>query len=747
MKIIRKLLFLSFLILLLLSAIAFGYYFSVTKNTVLHPESLLFSEKSILVYDHTGEEIRGMHNSAIKQSTKIDDLPLHVKQAFINTEDRRFYKHDGFDYKRIAKACFNNLKAHSFKEGASTISQQLIKNTHLSQEKTLKRKLQERKLTKILEKNYTKDEILELYLNTIYFGHNCFGVTSASRFYFDKSPSELTLSEGAILAGLVKSPNHYSPFKNPEKCKNRRACVLSLMQKCDSISEEEKQAALTESLPRAHESSASRDYTHFVFEELSEISEKLSFKIGGKVQIYTYFSPALQTEVENAAQAYNESDKSIFVLDNHTLGFKASLSTVGNIKRLPGSLIKPLLVYAPAMDKDILSPATPILDEKVDYNGYSPENYGGKYHGYISARECVEQSLNIPAVKVLESLGVDKACEYMQKIALNIDKNDKSLALALGGMKNGFFLKDITSAYATFANQGEYENGAFISKILINGKNVYTRNRNKSIVYGKDTAYLINDVLQGVAKRGTAKKLRSLPYQIAAKTGTVGTENGNTDAYALSYTTKDTVSVWLGNANNEKIPTTGGGIPCNILLDINERIAMLYEKQSIKIEPFIKEQSVQLVKLDKTSYYDRHTLSLADPNAPVEYVISELFKKSQIPLAQNESFTKPNIPVPAVSVDDMGIKIVFPSTCPAYYSYKILRIDCKDNASKIIYEGKKIDCFLDKDFEKGKTYQYAVIPIFNGREGEKILLPNITTPSDEEIAKKDEILKKDWWDY
>lgn len=747
MKIIRRL-FLYFLLIISIGVIvALGYYFVVTKNTVLHPETLLFSEKSILLYDNEGEEIHGVHNHHIKQSTKINDLPLHVKQAFLNTEDRRFYQHHGFDYKRIAKACFNNAKSRSFKEGASTISQQLIKNTHLSQEKTLKRKLQERKLTKILEKNYTKDEILELYLNTIYFGHNCFGVTSASRFYFDKSPSELTLSEGAILAGLVKYPNHYSPFKNPDKCKKRRDCVLSLMQNCGSINEKQKQAALEESLPNPQKATTTHDYTHFVFEELSEISEKLGTKIGGKIQIYTYFHPTMQAQVESVAGNYNESDKSIFILDNDTLGFKACVSTVGNIKRLPGSLIKPLLVYAPAIEQDILSPATPILDEKVNYNGYSPENYGGNYYGYISTRECIEKSLNIPAVKVLDSLGIDKACAYLQKMRLPIEKSDYSLALSLGGMKNGFSLKDLTSAYATFVNQGAYENGAFIDKIVINGELAYNRKRNKVAVFGDDTAYLINDILQGVAKRGTAKKLRSLPYQIAAKTGTVGTDNGNTDAYALSYTTKDTISVWLGNINNQKISTTGGGIPCNLLLDINQQISQLYEKQSIKIDPFIKPKSVQQIKLDKSSYYDRHTMMLADANAPVEHVISELFKDSQIPLIQNDSFTNPSIISPTLSVDNKGVKICFSSLCPCYYSYKILRIDSDENKSKILYQGEKIDYFIDTDFEPAKTYQYIVIPIFNGREGEKILLPTVTISNSDENSKHDEILKKEWWDY
>ena len=650
MKILRKLFLASIFVFLIAMCAALGYYFAVTKNTTIHPETLLFTEKSILVYDNEGKEVHGMHSRSIKQSTKISDLPLYVKNAFIYTEDRRFYSHSGFDYKRIAKACLNNIKSHSFKEGASTISQQLIKNTHLSQEKTLKRKLQERKLTKILEERYTKDEILELYLNTIYFGHNCFGITSACQFYFNKSPNELTLSESAILAGLVKAPNFYSPFKNPEKCKQRRTCVLSLMQKNGSISEKEYVDASKESLPIPRETGSNYRYTHFVFEELSELAEKFHFKLGGKIEIYTYFSPDIQSETEKATKSHQNSDTSAFVLDNDTLGFKAAISTVGNIKRLPGSLIKPLLVYAPAIENDILSPATPILDKKVDYNGYAPDNYGGKYYGYISARECVEKSLNIPAVKVLDSLGVDKACTYMQKMQLGIDKSDHSLALALGGMKNGVTLKDITSAYATFANSGKYENGAFISKIRINEQTVYCRNRTKSTVFHEDTAYLINDILQGVAKRGTAKKLRSIPYQIAAKTGTVGTENGNTDAYALSYTTKDTVSVWMGNANNEKINTTGGGTPCNILFNINKEIARLYEAGSIKIEPFYKPQSIQSVKIDKANYYDRHTITLADPLAPIEYVITEVFKNSQVPLNQSSSFSRPTIDTPTLSL-------------------------------------------------------------------------------------------------
>lgn len=217
----------------------------------------------------------------------------------MDTEDKGFFKHNGFDIKRMAKAALKNMRARSFKEGASTISQQLIKNTHLSQEKTIKRKLKEIKLTRKLEKKYSKNEILEKYLNTIYFGHNCFGLESASEFYFGKQPQDLTLSDAAILAGLVKSPNNYSPFKHPENCIQRKKIVLSAMLAQGHITETEKMKALSEPLPEAPaESSLNKSYFARVFDELEELSEKYNFTLGGNIRIYTYLDPNLQNYLE-----------------------------------------------------------------------------------------------------------------------------------------------------------------------------------------------------------------------------------------------------------------------------------------------------------------------------------------------------------------------------------------------------------------------------------------------------------------
>lgn len=341
-----------------------AYYTIVTQDAVLDEKKLVISDDKIEIFDANGRAVKDAAAFSPKETFRLDSLSEKVKFAFVDTEDKRFYDHDGFDYKRIVKATWKNLKSRSFKEGASTISQQLIKNTHLSQEKTIKRKLKEFKLTRQLEKRYTKDEILEKYLNTIYFGHNCFGLSSAAEFYFGKEPSELRLAEAAVLAGLIKSPNNYSPFKHPENCLGRKKTVLSAMLAQGHITEEEKEDALSVPLPTAPSAGAlDKSYFDRVFDELEELSEEYDFVLGGNIRIYTYLDAGLQNYLESLSSA-SETDKIYTVLDNKTHGFKAYYSTVGEIKRLPGSLIKPLLVYAPALEEDMISPATPILDEK-----------------------------------------------------------------------------------------------------------------------------------------------------------------------------------------------------------------------------------------------------------------------------------------------------------------------------------------------------------------------------------------------
>lgn len=744
MKILRKIFILSTLAFLSVCLVAFGYYFAVTKGISLDEEKLVLNEKTLVLYDENGEALSGVNSLSVKQTVKVKNLHEYTLHAFIDTEDRRFYTHDGFDYLRIARALLNNLKAGGFSEGASTVSQQLVKNTHLSQEKTIKRKLREWKLTRQLEKKYTKKEILEKYLNSVYFGHSCFGIASASNFYFNKPAEDLTLGESAILAGLLKSPNNYSPFRNPENCKRRKTTVLNAMLRQKSIHEREKELALQEPLPVLSEKSKNADYFHFVFDELTTLSEEYGFTVGGKIEIGTYLNQELQRETEKVANGFSGCDKTILLLDNQTHGFKSAISTIGNACRLPGSLIKPLLVYAPAIEENLLSPATPILDEKVNYNGYSPENYDGKYHGYVSTRECVEKSLNIPAIKTLQALGIKKGAQYLEKLGLPVEKEDYSLALALGGMKKGFSLKDLVSAYSVFPCKGNYQKGSFISFVNINGLPVYKKQNKTKKVFSEESAYLLSDILKTTAQVGTAKKLRNTPFEVCAKTGTVGTNKGNTDAYALSYSAFDTACVWLGNADNSYIPYTGGGEPCNLLLEINKEIARHYEEREISIPKLEQPKNIVRIKLDKTSYYDTHTLSIADEIAPENAVFSELFKKSAIPLSKSDCFTNPTISTPQIMVIDDKVKISFDGRFPSFYDYEIIRSDYTTHTT--VYKGELSQFFIDENIKTGKSYQYSVIPSYQNRQGKPVFLPTVFIP--ERLSEEEKkIIKKDWWEY
>ncbi len=743
MRLIGKILKWLFLLFLALFLVGLGYYFAVTKDARLSSEKLALSASSVTLYDNDNARITASNTGVIGETVPYDSLPNHTLRAFVDTEDKRFFNHRGFDYKRIIKSAYNNLCARSFKQGASTISQQLIKNTHLSQEKTLKRKLTEWKLTKQLEKKYSKQEILEKYLNVIYFGHSCFGIRSAADFYFGKTPQELDIAESAILAGLVKSPNNYSPFKNPENCQKRKERVLSAMKENGSIDENEYLLAKKKALPISpNRTNGDNGYAQLVFDELSALAAKHSFTVGGRIEIYTFMDKNTQDVLSKIAQTHISSDKNFCVLDTKTHGFKGCVSSVGEIRRLPGSLLKPLLVYAPAVEENLLSPATPLLDERIDYGGYSPQNYDGKYHGYISAREALSKSLNVPAVKVLDSLGVEKAASYLNKMGLPVNKDDYSLALALGGMKNGYTLSSLVSGYATLACGGEFTECGFIKEIKIDGATVYKKSTEKTRVFSSETAYLTTNMLQTAVKTGTAKKLRSLPFEIAAKTGTVGTGKGNTDAYAIAYTPNEVVGVWLGNADNTIVEYTGGGLPAQYLLQIQEELTTKNTHESPSA--FVKPDGVESVQLDKIAYEATHTLSLADPISPADYRFNELFKKDNLPLTTADYFSFPKIKTPEIAFRNGQVIITFSEEFPPFYEYTIKRKSEKKEV--VLYQGARILSYVDDSVLEGERYVYTIIPKYKENVGKSVVLPTISTKKGEKpIIDDKKILEKNWW--
>ncbi len=723
---------------LIVVAAAFIAYTVITRNAKLDESRLTNYGQSITVCDTDGREITSASPSAKRKSVKLEDLNDYTIEAFIASEDRTFFRHNGLNYKRMAKAVLTNITSRSFKEGASTISQQLIKNTHLSGDKTINRKLKEIKLTRELEKKFSKQQILEMYLNTIYFGHNCYGLESAAEFYFDATADNLTLEQSATLAGLLTSPNNLSPFKNPEKCVAKRNLVLKCMADCGYISGQTYRTAATTPLG-AKESNSSDGidcYLNAVLDELEEL-EIDHYKLADGCKIITYLDAGLQKFIQSNEYA---EDAAVLITGNDG-GVKAWFSTAGNIRRQPGSTIKPLLVYAPAIEEKLICPATKILDEKVNFGGYSPENHDKKYHGYVTAEESLAKSYNIPAVKTLNALTIDKANSYAKRMGIELDEDEKYLSLALGGMKYGLTLGELCEKYRAFPCGGEYTPTKFIKCITLNnGKKIYSADQKKVKVFSEGTCSLINDMLIQTVQNGTAKKLKELPFDVAAKTGTCGTAEGNTDAYCITYTSRDCIGVWLGSSHNTPSAVTGGGDCARLSRSILEK---LYEEN--KPGRLDCSTGTISVDIDAEEYSLNNRIMLADDIAPKLAVKSIKVAQDAAPREKSHKFSSPTIKKPAISTKN---NTVFIELCQTkYYSYIIKR---RYNGLVVtVYDGEWTPEFTDEISEG--SYTYSVTPYFQSGTkkyyGQQIILPSVSASAEQHSPQGDvpEIAKGEWF--
>ena len=726
-----------FLSLIVVASALYFTYLIMTRDAKLDENKLISVDRNITLFDDDGKEIVNASLSGKRKSVEIESLQPHTVNAFIASEDRTFYKHRGLNYKRMLKALYKNVISGSFKEGASTISQQLIKNTHLTGDKTISRKLNEIRLTKALEKRYEKDEILEMYLNTIYFGHNCYGLESASEFYFDKAADKLDLQESAVLVGLLISPNNYSPFKNEEKCISRRNTVLKSMKTCGYINESEYKAA-TESPLNAKKSGGiekNSDYVNAVLDELEEIDIDF-YKITDGCKIMTYMQPNLQRYIEKLDYP---CDNAVLVTSTAG-GVNAYKSTVGAIRRQPGSTVKPLMVYGPAIEEKQLSPFTKILDEQIDYGGYSPENFDKKYHGYVSVADSLKYSYNVPAVKTLNSLTVDKSEKYINAMRLPLDSDDKNLSLALGGMKYGLTLKELCDGYSVFANGGQFAPSRFIKRIIDRrGKVLYENTPAYSRVFTDGTCSLMNEMLIDTSKSGTAKKLKDFSFDVATKTGTCGNDEGNTDAYSISYTSQNIIGVWLGDKDNTHLDIYGGVDCCEISKQI---LFELYSSQTpAELE---KSAGTQTVEIDLEEYYLNNRVMLTDALSPMLNNFKVKVLAGNIPKETSTRFSTPNIQKPAINVKNDTVNIELCQT--KYYAYLIYRN--KNGKNELIYDGEWKNSITDKPGLG--VYIYTVTPYyFDGKDkhfGSEITLPavNVASGNSNIQDKVPDIAKKDW---
>ncbi len=606
MKKIFKIIACAILCNVILFCTLFIYAAYITADATFDASKLTQNSETTVFFDCNGSKI-GQTETQTPVYVPIQELPSHVKNAFVAIEDKRFYSHRGIDFKRILSAAKNDIISGNFDEGASTISQQLIKNTHLSPEKTITRKLKEIKLTLILEKNYTKDEILEMYLNTIYFGEGAYGIQNASVKFFGKDASALEPHESALLAAVIKAPAYYSPYSHPENALKRRNVVLKCMIEQGYVPPSNREAYTNKPLELSPqcETGETSQYVMQAKKEADQIISSLPLGFYEKFNVYTYLNPEINRAVyEEMSTQDLPCDYSSVLTDNSTHGVCAFVSSVEPAKRCPASTVKPWLVYAPAIDTKEITIATKILDEKTDFNGFKPNNHNGVYNGYISAKEALYKSLNVPAVKIANGIGIPVLTSYAEKMNLHLNGG---LGMALGGIDEGMTLKEICDRYSVFTSGGNFEESKFIYKITTkDGKTVYQHSPEKTKVFDEGTVYVINDALSACAQMGTAKKLKSCNLPLCAKTGTNGREKGNMDAYCISYSPEFTLGTWLGRYDNSLMPNSisGGTYPTIMAGEIWQVLS-----NHKKITAFQPPEGIAEIRLDKKDYEDNYRLT------------------------------------------------------------------------------------------------------------------------------------------
>ena len=541
----------------------------------------------------------------------LDALHDYTYMAFVAVEDKRFFDHSGIDYKRVAGAFIHNIKSGSYKEGASTISQQLIKNTHLDNNKNIKRKINEMLLAKELENHYSKKEILEMYVNTIYFGRNAYGIETAANTYFNKSATELTVSESAVLAGMIKAPNNYAPDRNAEKCKSRRDLVLNLMLEQNIIDVETYDEAVASEISYNPQTVKSeKTYVYHVMQEACQILNMTPMQLAkSDFVIETYCNQNTQKALYELATSDNTLTKQGAIADlscvvcNNKGGVEACVLRGENAgtKRQVGSAIKPIAVYTPALNERIITQASPVLDEETDFNGYKPTNAGG-YNGWTTIKYAVAKSLNVPAVKTLNALTLPVAESYLAKMGITGEQN---LSLALGNANGGMDVFTLAKCYATLANNGQCNEVGFIKNIYSEKGLIYSRDLSEKQVFQSSANYLMTDMLVNTVNIGTAKQLKNANYQVAAKTGTVGTSEGNTDALVAGYTTANTFVVWYsGDMQND---VNGSTAPC---VFTKQLLAKMYSGK--KPANFTPPSSVVQLNVDKDTLYEEQLVLKCD---------------------------------------------------------------------------------------------------------------------------------------
>jgi len=591
----------------LILIVSISLIYAITKDAKAD-NTLLPTPSSVTFYD--------INDRIINQDeyVRIEEISENVINAFISVEDKRFYQHNGIDVKRIVGAVIEDVKAGSFRQGGSTITCQLVKNTHLTNEKSIERKLKEAKIAIELEKQYTKDEILEMYLNVLYFGKGIYGIKNACTAYLNKSTDEINPREAATLAAIIANPSRYSPIEKWDANQERAEMILGLMKQEGYLSEEEYDRAIDLDIVLNYGdfyNNYSRIYLNSTLSELKSLG--FTTQKNHKINIHTYHDPKAQAAAEAAIDRYKTglptpSSNEIIIADNTLSGIVAYASNFDNkpLKRQPGSLLKPF-IYATAIQDGTLIPASPIHDAPTSFGNYKPTNYNDTNYGWIDAKYALSHSLNIPAVSILNEIGIEKATNTLIRAGISLSEKDKNLALALGGTTYGSTTTEICEGYTSLANNGAHNTLSFIRKITDkSGKSLFRREYEKERILSAEAAYLTTTMLMECKNSGTAKQLSQLPYEIAAKTGTVAAGSGNSDAWCAAYTTQHTlVCRFSSRSKDNPLPNTltGGNLPTKV---VRSTLKSLYSDHTPS--PFFKPMNVRSIEIDSIIKTEMHKL-------------------------------------------------------------------------------------------------------------------------------------------
>lgn len=566
---------------IILIVIPVGTYLYFVRD-INNPDRLMNRNNTgIVINDVHGEMIYSFGRSADERNAPLDEIPLHVQEALIASEDRGFYDHAGFSPRNIAGAFYANFRDRDItRYGASTLTQQLVKNNLLTDKRTFLRKYQELAMSIAIERRYTKEEILEMYLNSVYFGEAAFGIIQASETYYDKSPDELTPAEGTMLIGLLPAPSIFSPVSGDiDLAYSQRERVLERMLTNDFINQVEFDDINASELNFADVDPNVPEFAqHFVNMVMDDLNEEYGeeevarsgFRVDTTIDTswQKQAESTLQTRIRNISDL-GATNASLVAIDPTNGEIRALIGSadwdnedfgqvnMATTARQPGSTFKPIY-YAEALEQQTITPATVITDERKEYGDYRPENFDFRFRGDITVRHALAQSLNIPSIEVMRELGIQETIDTAQRMGISTITETPEvygLPLALGTAETE--LLHMTNAFAALANQGDQFNNTTIHRIENKfGRTIFENNQIAEQVQSPEASYMMSSMLSDDSARAPTfgTSLNVSGYDVAVKTGTT---NDNRDAWTIGYTPQITVGVWVGDNDNNPMAIGG----------------------------------------------------------------------------------------------------------------------------------------------------------------------------------------------